>query len=130
MLDVMVVEHFDLDPARLWDALADLEAPVAKRAICVVFDGALDAVHYSPVLVATRFIALGAKRARTELPIRVQRGRTEREYRTPATGCHHRVHIGTYGSRLEAPPRNESRFLHPRINAGMRRSCFPSSGAE
>jgi hypothetical protein len=29
MLEVTVVDHFDLDPARLWDALADLEAPVA-----------------------------------------------------------------------------------------------------
>jgi hypothetical protein len=91
MLDVMVVEHFDLDPARLWDALADLEAPVAKRAICVVFDGALDAVHYSRVLVATRFIALGAKRARTELPIRVQGAapNVSTEHRRPAaiTAC-------------------------------------------
>ena len=26
MLEVMVAEHFDLDRARLWDALADLEA--------------------------------------------------------------------------------------------------------
>jgi uncharacterized protein YndB with AHSA1/START domain len=26
MLEVIVVEHFDLDGARLWDALADLEA--------------------------------------------------------------------------------------------------------
>ena len=26
MLEVTVVEHFDLDPARLWDALADLDA--------------------------------------------------------------------------------------------------------